>query len=266
VVTSTQTGSAEIQGELWGSRPNDWAEIMEPPGRPYFEAVFEATAVGRGTRLLDAGCGAGMAARMAADRGARVTGLDAAEPLLVIARRRVPDGEFRAGELERLPFAEHSFDVVTGFNSFQYAADPVKALVEARRVARPGGSVAVVTWGRREECEAAAYIAALGSLLPPPPPGAPGPFSLSAPGALEGLVERAGLAPKNAADVEAPWEFPDLAVALRGMLSAGPAIRAIRVAGEEAVGAKVAEAIAPYRTSSGGYRLENSFRYLIAEA
>jgi ubiquinone/menaquinone biosynthesis C-methylase UbiE len=120
-----------------------------------------------------------MFCQMAAKLGARVSGLDATEPLLAIARERVPDGDFRAGDMEELPYSNHTFDVVTGFNSFQFAANPVKALQEARRVARIGAPVAIAVWGKREDTEGFALLAALGSLLPPPPPGAPGPFALS---------------------------------------------------------------------------------------
>lgn len=45
--------------------------------------------------------------------------------------------------MEELPFANKVFDVVTGFNAFQYAADPVAALAEARRVTKPGGTIVV---------------------------------------------------------------------------------------------------------------------------
>ena len=92
--------------------------------------------------MLDCGCGAGRFARMAADRGARVAGIDAAEdssPSPLSVRHRV---NFRAGDLEALPWPDASFDVVTGFNAFQFADDKSHALAEARRVSH--GAVAVV--------------------------------------------------------------------------------------------------------------------------
>jgi SAM-dependent methyltransferase len=262
---SVTGGSAGVQSDLWGQRTREWC-AMEAQMRPLYETVLERVGVGQGTELLDAGCGAGLAAQLAAQRGAVVSGLDATSALLAIAAERVPNGEFAAGDLEALPYASDAFDVVVGFNSFQYAASPRGALEQARRVARTGAPVVIATWAVPERCEAAVYIAALGALMPPPPPGAPGPFALSAPGALEGLATEAGLTPAEAGEVSCPWEFPDLESALRAMLSAGPAIKAIRAAGEDATRAAVAAAIEPFRGPSGDYAIGSAFRYLVTTA
>jgi SAM-dependent methyltransferase len=203
-------GTAQVQGSLWGARARDYADIVEGCYRPVYARVFTEAGVGAGTKLLDVGCGQGLAAQLAAQRGAQVAGLDAAEASLGIARERTPAGDFRAGEMEDLPWPDNTFDVVTGFNAFQYAADLVNALREAGRVARPGGRVAMAVWGRAEDCETVATISALGKLLPPPPPGAPGPFALSAPGRVEGLLQQAGLAPLARGEVwpAARWTAP----------------------------------------------------------
>jgi hypothetical protein len=66
--------------------------------------------------------------------------------------------------------------------------------------------------------------------------------------------------------VECDWDYPDLETALRGILSFAPGVRAIRAAGAEPVRAAVAEALAPYRTTSGGYHLPNRARYVLARA
>lgn len=257
-------GTANAQSALWGAKAKDWAEVQEGMVTPLYQAVLQKTRVGADTHLLDVGCGAGMFCRMAAKLGARISGLDATEPLIAIARRRVPQGDFRVGEMEELPFADQQFDVVTGFNSFQFADSPVKALREARRVARTGALVVAAVWGKPEDTQAAAYLAALASLLPPPPAGAPGPFALSQAGALEALVTQAGLTPVSVAEVECMWVYRDEETALRGLLSAGPAVRAIQHAGEESVRDAAAKAIRPFKTASGDYQLRNKFRYLIA--
>jgi SAM-dependent methyltransferase len=259
-------GSAAIQGELWSQRGSDWAEAQEAVFRPAYEAVLAATKAGRGMVVLDVGCGAGLFCEMARNTGARVSGIDAAAGLLSIAKARCPSADLRHGEMEELPFPDDSFDIVTGFNSFQYASSPVAALAEAKRVARKGGYVVAMVWGRPETCEAAGHLKAIGTLLPPPPPGAPGPFALSVDGALDKLMREAGLAPEGTFDVDAPWAYADLESALRGMLSAGPAIRAIRHSGEPQVAEAVAAAIKPYRTEPGGYLLRNQYRYVVARS
>src|SRR6202035_854618 len=164
--------------------------------------------VGPGTQYLDVGCGSGMAARIAADRGAKVAGIDAAEALLAIARSRTPNGKFEQSDLESLPFADKTFDVITGFNSFQYAGNPVVALKEARRVSKPDGYIAIVTWGQPDGMEAASAVTALRPLLPPPPPGAPGPFALSDESALRKFAADAKLTPIAVFDVDCPFVYP----------------------------------------------------------
>jgi SAM-dependent methyltransferase len=237
---------------------------MEPQGRPLFEAVLATGLFASGRRVLDAGCGSGLFAQLVAARGCDVLGLDASEPLLAIARRRNPGVSFHHGDLESLPFPDEHADVVTGINSFQYAADPRHALAEARRVTRRGGHVVIATWGIPIKCEAAACIAAMKDLLPPSPPGAPGPFALSDETALEAFVTSADLTWHSLTDVEATWQFDDATTALAAILSAGPATLAIQTSGRDAVLTAVERAIAPFRLANGGYRLENQFRFAVA--
>jgi SAM-dependent methyltransferase len=233
----TTTGSAALHGPLWGARAGDWSTLME------------VTFLQQAARL-----------------GARVTGLDAAQRLLDIAAERTPEGRFLEGDIEQLPFDDHTFDVVTGFNSFQYAANRAHALAEAQRVARPGAPVVIAIWGNEKDCDAAPYIYTLVRHTPAPPSGAPGPFALSQPGALRALVEGAGLTVNEEIDVACLWVFPDQETAIRGLLSSGQAVRAINASGELAVSAAALEAIAPYRASDGSYTLRNKFRYLLASA
>lgn len=264
--TPPATGSARLQGELWSVRARDYAEIQELTFLPLYEDVLRRPELANAGTLLDVGCGPGLAVQTMARNIDEVAGVDASASFIEIARERTPRGDFRVAEMETLPFADHSFDVVTGFNAFQYAASPVKALQKARRVAKPDGIIVIAVWGLPETCEAAGHLKALGPLMPPPPPGAPGPFALSDEAKLRALATDAGLTPLAIADVQCPWIYPDLETALRGMVSAGPAERAIRASSLEQVHDAIAGAIAQYRTSSGGYHLNNSFRYLVARA
>jgi len=260
------TGSANRVGEWWGRRAEDWSRTQEPTSMPLYEAALRALNLPKGARVLDVGCGAGLFCRLASRRGVAADGLDASGPLVEIARRRAPAGRFFVGDMEALPFEDASYDAVTGFNSFQYSDRPALALSEAARVVRPGGWVFAATWGDPEECEALACMRTLGNFLPPPPPGAPGPLALSSAETFRAFVCGAGLLPREVADVDMPFVYPDLETAVRGALSAGPAARAIDIAGEVAVRAAVARSLAPFRLSSGAYRLENRFRYLVGVA
>ena len=102
-----------------------------------------------GRSLLDVGCGPGTLtcdlARLVAP--GRVVGIDAAEEVVQAARaeatRSGPDGvRFEVADLFALPFPDGAFDVVHAHQVLQHVADPVAALVEMRRVCRPGGLVA----------------------------------------------------------------------------------------------------------------------------
>jgi SAM-dependent methyltransferase len=215
------------------------SDVITPPGSAValYEAILDDLEIGTGTRVLDVGRGQGLFLRLAAQRGATVAGTDA--------------------DVRALPFADDAFDVVTVFDAFQFAADPGSSLREAGRVACAGAPIVIATWGRPEQCEAAAYLESVG-------PGVPDPFALSGPGALEALAAGGGLTPGERHDVECIWSFPDEAALLRGLMSTRFAVRAIDGSGEERVAAAILEAVAPYRTSDGGYRLENVFTYLIA--
>jgi SAM-dependent methyltransferase len=263
MAATSPAGTASVQGELWGARAGDYAEVQEPTFRPLYESVLARPEMAKVSSILDVGCGPGLAAQVFSAKIARVAGVDATAPFVEIARRRVPGGDFRVAEMEALPHADGSFDAVTSFNAFQYAASPVNALREARRVVKPGGVIVIAVWGLPESCEAAGHLKALGSLMPPPPPGAPGPFALSNEVKLKALASEAGLAPGAIVDVPCPWAYADLETALRGMLSAGPAERAVRASSFERAREAVAASIMPYRLASGGYRLNNTFRYLV---
>jgi SAM-dependent methyltransferase len=259
-------GSAATQGALWGAAAEDWAELQEPSGAPLYEATFDAIGIVNGLRLLDVGCGAGLALGLAHKRGASVAGIDAAEPLLDVARWRLPDADLRLGDVEALPYEDASFDAVTAFNSIQYATDPMGALREIKRVTIPGAAVAVATWGDPDRCDARPLIGALGSVLPPPPAGAGGPFALAAPGALEALVESARLTAERTFEVDTPFDWPDLPTAVRATLSSGPARAAINHAGVDRVRAAVTPVLERFTGMDGGVHLANVFRVVIARA
>lgn len=255
-------GSATLQARLWGGAAHTWAELQEPIAAPLWQAMLDTAGVGPGTRLLDAGCGAGGACVQAARRGAHVNGLDASDALLAIARRRVPDGDFRLGDLEDLPYAAGTFDTVLAVDVLPYVAVPLAALGELRRVCTPNGRLAIAVWETAEECGQQAILAAVGDLLPAPFGLEPG--SLAVPDALDALLVQAGLRASGGGTVDCPAEYPDQETAWEAQASAGTLQAALRVVGERRLKAAALRAFEPFTTNSGGVRLRQRARYVLA--
>jgi SAM-dependent methyltransferase len=238
--------------------------VQEPQFQTLYESVFDRLELSTGMRYLDVGCGSGIAVALAAARGAAAAGLDAAEGLLAVARRRVPHADLKRGDMEVLPFGERDFDLVTGFNAFQYAGNPVIALREAGRVAKRSGAVVIATWGEPNGMPVVSVIAALKSLLPPPPPDSPGPFALSSERALREFAAAGGLQPHEVFDVTGEFVFRDEDSAIRGFNSAGIAVRAMELTSEKAVRDAHAKALAPFRLADGSYRIGAKYRCIVA--
>ena len=259
------SGSARMWGRLWGARADDWAANEERQLPTYEEAIREVGIEG-GERVLDIGCGTGVFLRLAADQGAAVWGIDAAEALIELAAARVPEASLRVGEMQSLPYEDDTFDVVNGFNSFFFAQDMVASLREAGRVAKPGGRVVIQVWGppERNDLEAMKEIAR--ELMPAPSPDAPKPPPLWRPGVLEALAEEAGLQPERAFDLRYAFEYVDSETLGRLML-APAGIGEIAGPDREAdVRRQITEALASRRQADGSYRLDNDFHFLVATA
>jgi SAM-dependent methyltransferase len=103
-------------------------------------AVLEVLGDQRG-ELLDAGMGAGRLCGELARRGFRVSGVDASEEMVALARKRLPEarGRLLQSGVERLPFPDASFDAAVATGVLEYLPDKATAVRELSRVVRPGG-------------------------------------------------------------------------------------------------------------------------------
>ncbi len=213
-----------------------WALLCAHP----VPQLLDAAEVGPGTRLLDVGTGSGTVALAAAERGADVTAVDAQPDMVELVARRLPAARTRVAVLPKLPFEDDEFDVVTGNFVLNHVGTPVAALAELRRVARPGGRIAVTVWsvppGAGQELLGRA-LAGVVSDRPTDLPGYPPEhnFDRDEPG-LTALLGRAGLdhvaartlAWDHRATPEQWWAGPAAGVAYFGqvMLRQTPAVRA----------------------------------------
>lgn len=257
-------GSQAIQAQLWGQAATDWSTFQEPTAKSGYDYALSILHLKDHDSLLDIGCGSGLFLSLAAPMVKSVTGFDATPELLGEARLRLPAAELLVGDMEALPFPDTSFDVVTGFNSFQYAASVGNALAEAYRVLKPRGRLVAMIWGNKEDCEASTSLKAVSSLLPPPPAGAPGPFALTEEQMLERMLSDTGFAVLQSKDVLSVWDYPNAATALRGLLSAGPAFKAIQHSGYGRVVEAVKSSFGPYTLPDGHIVYHNKWRVVLA--
>jgi ubiquinone/menaquinone biosynthesis C-methylase UbiE len=123
-----------------------WAENYDGPN-PAVEAdaavVQELLAALPAGVALDAACGTGRHSRHLADRGFEVIGVDANRTMLARAEAKVPDGDFRVGDLRALPVEDAAVDVVVCSLALTHVPELGPALAEFARVVRPGGTIIV---------------------------------------------------------------------------------------------------------------------------
>ncbi|HET7853370.1 MAG TPA: methyltransferase domain-containing protein [Candidatus Methylomirabilis sp.] len=126
---------------------NAFASLTSQTIAPLLDALGATT----GVRLLDVATGPGYAAAAAAERGAKVIGIDFAPAMVAEARQRYPTVDFREGDAEDLPFPEASFDAVIMNFGLLHLARPERALAEAHRVLHPEGRFGFTVWARPEQ-------------------------------------------------------------------------------------------------------------------
>jgi SAM-dependent methyltransferase len=256
--------TAAKEGPEWSATATIWDRHWARLADPARELIAERTGIGPGARVLDMGCGTGEFCRRAAELGATASGIDAAEGMLEIGRERAPECDLRLGAIEALPWDDDLFDVVTGFNSFQFAAERVAAFREAARVTRPGGLVAVCVWGPPGRSDLPRLFAALSALAGEPEED--GQPAFGAPGVMEGLAGQAGLEVAETGEVEIPYEAPDLEHLEAAMEFDVQMERLRGRVPDDLIGRTIADTAAPFRREDGSYRFENAFRWLLARA
>jgi SAM-dependent methyltransferase len=203
---------------MWSAVAGSWSEYADYTDArhaPETAAMLAAAAPAPGDRLLELAAGAGGLGLAAADLvtpGGGVVVSDVAVEMTRIAEDRVgarTGVEVRRLDLEAIAEADASYDVVLCRHGLQFAVDPNVAAGEMARVLRPGGRLAVSVWGPPDANPWLALVMdAVRTHLgrPVPPPGLPGPFSLSDATRLTALLEEAGLDDVAVQRISVPME------------------------------------------------------------
>lgn len=143
----------DLYGERWYTAQDDPVGLLRAEGRtlnPWVLAEIRTVYPGRAVRVLDVGCGGGFLANELARNGLRVTGIDASERSLDVARAHDNTGSvvYQPGNALNLEFPDQSFEVVCAMDFLEHVEHPTQVLSEAARVLMSGGLFFFHTFNR----------------------------------------------------------------------------------------------------------------------
>lgn len=140
---------------LWDPKKYDaWYEtpLGKTADRLERELVFSMANVKEGEKVLDAGCGTGIYSIELARKGALVTAIDASSEMLERARDKAGKAgvviDFIKADILKLPFSDGSFDLALSGCMLCFVKEREAALLEMKRVMRPGGRVVIALLNR----------------------------------------------------------------------------------------------------------------------
>ncbi|MEU9237625.1 class I SAM-dependent methyltransferase [Streptomyces subrutilus] len=217
------------EGEQWARSQDRWDAVNDGFNQP----LLDAAGIAEGDHVLDVGCGAGRATRLAARRAlpGQALGLDLSGPMLAKAREsavrdRVENVSFVQGDAQVHAFDAEGFDAVISRYGMTFFADPVAAFANLHHALRPGGRLAFIC---AAEAEANQWLGALATLEAIVPlggfgkAGGPGMFSLTDPGRIRTLVTAGGFTDVDVQRIEVPGNWgADAEDAAGFLLDSGP--------------------------------------------
>jgi SAM-dependent methyltransferase len=247
-----------LEREGWAAAASAYADSFNSLTTQAVGPLLDSLHVARGVRLLDVACGPGWLSAAAAERGARVIGIDITAAMVAAAGRRYPHLEFREGSAEELPFDSQRFDSVAMNFGLLHLGRPDQALREASRVLMPGGRGGFTVWATPDRAIGFGIlldaVAAHGQTdvgLPPGPPF----FRFSDPGELEAALVDAGFSQVIVSELPLVWRLPSAERFFDAMTEGTVRTRALlRAQTPEALATirrAVVEGVTRYRTADG---------------
>ena len=137
----------QLRGQGIGEPDRDKA--FELADRALHRALVELTVTAPVGDLLDVGCGRGSILKLLASRAGRAVGVDIDANARQLARAELmlaglPNCSLRQGDMYRLPFDDAEFNTIILDDVVADAVEPVRALIESRRLLKPGGRLFIL--------------------------------------------------------------------------------------------------------------------------
>lgn len=183
--------------------------------RPVADTFLAWLSLPPGAGWVDVGCGTGALSGQIVARVApgRVLGVDPSADFVAAARARVPDdlASFAVGRADAIPAPAGSADAVVSGLVLNFVPDVAAALAEARRVVRPGGTVAAYVWDYADRMELIRRFWDAGVALDPDAAGLDEGvrFPIARPAPLAAAWANAGLREVLVNAIDVPTRFVD---------------------------------------------------------
>jgi SAM-dependent methyltransferase len=269
----------------WEEAASGWVrrqEAIRELGAPVSHWMVEAIEPQHGQRVLELAAGLGETGLLAAELVAPTGGVilsDHAEAMLEGARARaakldLTNVEFQVWNAEWIDLPVASVDAVLCRWGYMLMADPLAALIETRRVLRPGGRVALAVWDAlaANPWALAPRLELLERGLAQPPAESmeytPGPFGLGDRERLHALLGEAGFTEIIVEAIDVVQRYPSFESFWETMLDISRELHDLVLAQPEAeieaIGASLAARLTPYTAPDG--TLEIPGRSLVAVA
>ena len=278
------------QIEFWnGDTGRNWVAydaLMEAMLQPIGETVMDAFRFEPHARALDIGCGCGHPTLSLATRigsGGSVIGVDISAPMLSVAREltveKAPERapiNFLEVDAQVHPFEPESFEHVFSRFGVMFFEEPVAAFRNIHHALTASGTLAFCCWQSRtvNPFMTVPAQAALELLPAPPemPPHAPGPFAFAEPDYVHSILSRSGFSDISIMPLSHDLVFGaglSLSEIVEHLVKIGPIAQMVREAPDalqQPVRDRVASALTPFFTATGGVNLEGQFWQVTANA
>lgn len=272
--------AASLQG--WSSVAADWGELatrIDQQLKPAADWILEAVSPRPGDRVLELAGGPGTLSILIAERVApdgTVLHTDFSEEMVKVAWQRfetegVGGVESRVMDAEQTDLPDASMDVVVCRMGYMLMGDPATALRESARVLARGGRLALAVWtdaASNPWVSLGMQAVAEELSAPPPPPDAPGMWSLGDRQRVEELLRNAGLDEIRIEVLDGSTEYESTAEWLEGTKRLAGPLRALFAnldqTARDAIERRLLELVKPYEQSDG--RLVMPQQMLVASA